>query len=224
MEHMQEKARENERPGGGENETARDRRQTEAEQTEPRDHGDWDLLLSRMKEGDKDAFRRLYMETARSVYGYALSVIRNPQDAEEIMQDVYVAAWTQCAGYEPAGKPLAWLFTITRNLCYGCLRRQTAAPLSLDSLMEEETAWEPADPRDSLEAASEQQALLRAMDVLTEEERRLVLLHAVGSMKHREIAENLRLPLATVLSKYSRALKKLRKELTGETKNFSNKS
>jgi RNA polymerase sigma-70 factor (ECF subfamily) len=55
-----------------------------------------------------------------------------------------------------------------------------------------------------------------AMAALTDEERRVVLLHAVTGLKHREIAALLELPLATVLSKYHRAIKKLKKQLEGD--------
>lgn len=53
---------------------------------------DYDRLLLLMKEGDREAFRCLYEETAKSVYGYALSILKNPQDAEEAMQDAYLSA------------------------------------------------------------------------------------------------------------------------------------
>ena len=55
--------------------------------------------------------------------------------------------------------------------------------------------------------------LEQCMKLLTDEERQIVVLHAVGGFKHREIAELTELPLPTVLSKYSRAIKKLRKHL-----------
>ena len=58
-------------------------------------------------------------------------------------------------------------------------------------------------------------ALLR---LLTEEERQIVVLHAVSGMKHREIAALLKMNLSTVLSKYNRALKKLREAAKGETR------
>ena len=56
----------------------------------------------------------------------------------------------------------------------------------------------------------------QALASLGEEERRIVLLHAVTGMKHREIAALLELPLPTVLSKYHRALKKMRAYLEGD--------
>ena len=169
-----------------------------------------DRLLLLMKEGDREAFRCLYEETAKSVYGYALSILKNPQDAEEAMQDTYLAVWDQAGRYHSDGKPMAWIFTITKNLCYMRLRRQMSqGGISLDELKEQESGWEPGQLCEDIELAPEKHVLLEALKSLKEEERSIILLHDAGGMKHREIAELLDLPLATVLSKYHRAMKKL---------------
>lgn len=175
-----------------------------------------DRLLLLIKERDRDAFRLLYEETAKNVYGYALSIVKNPQDAEEIMQDTYVTVWNQAGQYCSDGKPMAWIFTIARNLCYMRLRRQTAwNGVSLEELKEQESGWEPGELCGDIEMAPEKQALLEALKTLKEEERTMVLLHDASGMKHREIADTLGIPLSTVLSKYRRALKKLEKAMTG---------
>ena len=174
-----------------------------------------DRLLLLIKERDRDAFRLLYEETAKNVYGYALSIVKNPQDAEEIMQDAYVTVWNQAGQYCSDGKPMAWIFTIARNLCYMRLRRQTAwNGVSLEELKEQESGWEPGELCGDIEMAPEKQALLEALKTLKEEERTMVLLHDASGMKHREIADTLGIPLSTVLSKYRRALKKLEKAMT----------
>ena len=165
-------------------------------------------LLLLMKTGDQEAFRKLYERTARSIYSYALSILKHPQDAEEVMQDTYLTAWNQAGQYKSEGKPMAWLFTIARNLCYMRLRRQRDyLQVSYEELEEEE----PGELCPQIELAPEKETLLKALSALGEEERKIVLLHDAGEMKHREIAEYLGCPLSTVLSKYRRALKKLQK-------------
>jgi RNA polymerase sigma-70 factor (ECF subfamily) len=57
---------------------------------------------------------------------------------------------------------------------------------------------------------------MEAMRVLSDEERQIVILHAVSGVKHREIAKIMEMPLPTVLSKYNRAMKKLKKKMQGE--------
>ena len=174
---------------------------------------DEDRLLLLMKTGDMEAFRRLYELTAKAIYSYALSILKQPQDAEEVMQDTYLTAWRQAARYETEGKPMAWLLTIARNLCYMRLRRQKDHPcVSYEELEQEE----PGELCSRIELAPEKQMLLDALAALGEDERKIVLLHDAGNMKHREIAQLLGIPLSTVLSKYRRALKRLQRLMDGE--------
>ena len=170
-----------------------------------------DRLLLLMKAGDQEAFRSLYELTAKSIYSYALSILKHPQDAEEVMQDTYLSAWNQVGQYKDEGKPMAWLLTIARNLCYMRLRRQKDHPQVSYEELEEET---PGELCARIEMAPEKQILLEALSELSEEERKIVLLHDAGQMKHREIADYMSYPLSTVLSKYHRAMKKLQKVLT----------
>lgn len=172
-----------------------------------------EVLLKRVGLGDQEAFSQLYENTNRSMYSFILSVVRHPQDAEEIMQESYLKVWTSAAGYKPQGKPLAWMFTIAKNLCYMRFRDQKHdSDLTLEDLNGEETG----EVCPQIEQAADKLVLLAALDILKEEERKIVLLHASAGMKHREIAAGLGLPLATVLSKYNRAMKKLENYLREE--------
>ena len=150
-------------------------------------------LLRRVSLGDRDAFLLLYQNTDRTVYSFILSIMKNPQDAEEVMQETYMKIWTSASSYQSRGKPLAWIFTIARNLCYMKFRDQKhRADIGLEELTGE------------------------ALELLKEDERQIVLLHASAGLKHREIASSLGMPLATVLSKYNRAIKKLKQNLREE--------
>ncbi len=98
-------------------------------------------LLLRVAQGDKEAFQRLYQNTDKTIYGFILSILRNPQDAEEIMQETYLKIWTSAAGYKSQGKPLAWMFTIARNLCYMKFRDQKREAI-LVFLTSQKENWE----------------------------------------------------------------------------------
>ena len=129
------------------------------------------------------------------------------------MQETYLKRWTSAASYHSQGKPLAWIFTIARNLCYMKFRDQKRqADMGLDELNGEETG-EVCLP---LENLADAMVLRSALEVLKEDERQIVLLHASAGLKHREIAADLQMPLATVLSKYNRAIKKLKQYLREE--------
>jgi len=170
-------------------------------------------LLKRISSGNQDAFRELYQNTDRTIYSFILSIVRNPQDAEEIMQETFLKVWTSASSYQSQGKPLAWMFTIARNLCYMRFReRKHQADIALDELTGEEAGAVCLQ----LENLADAMVLQSALEILKEEERQIVLLHAAAGLKHREIAANLRMPLSTVLSKYNRAMKKLEKHLSEE--------
>ena len=155
----------------------------------------------------------LYQNTDRTVYSFILSIMKNPQDAEEVMQETYMKIWTSASSYQSRGKPLAWIFTIARNLCYMKFRDQKhRADIGLEELTGEETG-ELCLP---LENLADAMALRAALELLKEDERQIVLLHASAGLKHREIAASLGMPLATVLSKYNRSIKKLKQNLREE--------
>ena len=166
-------------------------------------------LLGRVGRGDLTALESLYLQTEKAVYALALSILRNPDDAQDVTQEVYLKVRAAAHLYVPQGKPLAWLFTITRNLCRDLQRVQARTGQAPDGLEDDVRFSYVSDPTDRL-------VLEAALKTLGEEERQVVLLHAVSGLKHREIAQDLGLPLSTVLSRYNRALKKLKRHLTEE--------
>lgn len=170
-------------------------------------------LLLKVAGGDAKAFQKLYQNTDRTIYSFILSIIRNPQDAEEIMQETFLKVWTSAGSYQSQGKPLAWMFTIARNLCYMKFRdKKHEADIGLSDLSE----MEMGEFCPQIEDAADKMVLYAALHILKEEERQIVLLHTTAGLKHREIAADLELPLATVLSKYNRAMKKLKNHLREE--------
>lgn len=167
-------------------------------------HQELDRLLTAVAAGDMEAFEQLYHATHASVYAFALSILKNSHDAQDVLHDCFVAIYGAAAGYRSSGKPMAWIITVTRNLCLKLIReREKTASLSL------------GDWRDHIDICTQMTAddkvvLEQCMERLSDEERQIVVLHAVAGFKHREISEMLDLALPTVLSKYHRAIKKLR--------------
>nr|WP_314458435.1 RNA polymerase sigma factor [uncultured Clostridium sp.] len=172
-----------------------------------------EALLKKVAEGDQEAFQQLYQNTDRTMYSFILSIIKHPQDAEEILQEVYLKIWTSAKSYKSQGKPLAWMFTIARNLCYMKFREQKH---DSDITLEDLSGTETGEVCSEIEMAADKMVLLAALSILKEEEREVVLLHTSAGMKHREIAASLKIPLATALSRYNRAMKKLENYLREE--------
>lgn len=171
-----------------------------------------DRWLSQIAGGDRDALAQLYHAVSASVYAYSLSILKNVHDAEDVLQECFISIHASAFRYRPHGKPLAWIITIARNLCLMRLRdRGKAAELSLE------------DWKDLLSTCEEMTTLDKiivseCLNRLAEQERQIVVLHAVAGFKHREIAEFLSIPLATVLSKYHRAIQKMRKHIGKENR------
>jgi len=170
-----------------------------------------DKYIYRIAEGDKSYLGSLYEATKSAIYGFALSLIKNPVDAEDILQDVYVHIYNGAKTYKSKGKPMAWMLTITRNLAFMKIRDQGKTTL----LSPEDISFV-----DQPAVTDEDRMVLQAMlNDLNDEERQIVVLHSLTGLKHREIADLLKMPLSTVLSKYNRAIKKLRNILEEEEAN-----
>ena len=163
--------------------------------------------IQRMSQGDKEALGHFYDETKSVIYGFVLSILKHSNDAEDILQETYLRIYHNAGRYESKGNPMPWVLTIARRLATDKLRERTRR--SWVAAEDAEAEWvhlaaDPGmDPEDRL-------MLELALKNLNAEELQIVMLHAVGGMKHREIAKLTEIPLATVLSKYHRSLKKLR--------------
>ncbi len=165
-------------------------------------------LLQEVAGGSRDALSRLYEQAGAAVYGFALSILKNPHSAEDVMQETFLQVFSSARSYQGRGKPMAWILTIARNLSLMKLREQkriSQTPL--------EEMWDLQSGDKGLEKKEDKILLDGVLQSLTEEERQILMLHATSGLKHREIAAMLKLPLPTVLSKYRRALLKLEKRL-----------
>jgi RNA polymerase sigma factor (sigma-70 family) len=162
-------------------------------------------LILQMAEGNKDAFRDLYSQTSGAIYGFALSILRNHQDAENVMHDAFIRIYRSASTYRPMGKPMAWILTIVKRLCFTRLKTL--------KISEDISDYENILPASGNEQTLDGLILRETLELLSFKERQIVILHALTGMKHREIAELLDMPEGTVTSKYKRALEKMRKEL-----------
>lgn len=172
-----------------------------------------DECIAKIANKSAEALSDLYRETSTAVFAYALSILKNRHDAEDILHDCYIQIYQSAWQYSSRGKPMAWIFTITRNLCMHKFRRDSKV-IDLPS-----DDWEAY--LESKEGMSVEEKLIvrKCMSSLPTEDLQIVLLHAVAGYKLREIAEMLGISLSTVLSKHSRSIKKLKQSLEEESRN-----
>ena len=181
-----------------------------AEEIEDRDKKIDDLIYQ-MSLGDKDAIGKLYELISDIVYAYALSKMKDTHDAEDVMHDTFVKIFRYASRYVKQGKPMAWIFTIEINI----IKRHKELKgrhISYDESIGEDVPCEVSAEENLIKS----DLVSKMLNVLDEAEREIVILHAVSGLKHREIASLIGIPLATVLSKYSRAIKKIQKEMEEE--------
>lgn len=166
-----------------------------------------ETLFYKISVGDKAAFCELYAKTGNAVYSYALSLLRNPEDAEDAMQETYLKIRSAAHLYTPMGKPMAWIFTIAKNICLMKYRQQKhRTVIPFEEIQETPDCSQIQDREDRI-------VLETAFEILSREECQVIILHAVAGLKHREISDLLHLSLSAVLSKYNRGIKKLRHQL-----------
>ena len=183
--------------------------QTQARTTEEEGQRQLEKLLLAVAAGDREALAALYGQSRTAVYALALSYLHNSHDAQDVTQDTFIRVWDSAAQYRAQGSPMGWLLAICRNLSLMKLRQRGRQADSDDR------AWDAVAAGESGLSPEDRALLQTALAALEQEERQVVLLHAVSGLKHREIAALLQRPLATILSKYRRALKKLRVHMEG---------
>ena len=172
--------------------------------TELRKQLEIEQLIIDIAQGDSHAIEMLYRKTSKNIFGYALSILKNPTDTEDVLHDCYMQIIKRASSYQSVGKPMAWVMTIAKNLCYDAMRERKKT-----KMLPEMEQFKTIAEQNNL--SHEESILLNeCMNGLCDGDRQIVVLHAICGYKHYEIADWLQLPLSTVLSKYRRALLKLR--------------
>ena len=158
--------------------------------------------------GDVDAMDILYSTIKTDVYAFALSKVYNKNDADDILQDTFLRIYENAKLYVPLGKPMAWVFTVELNI----INRYFQLKSRYDVLNDETIIHDIVDESNySKNNEIQDEYLITLLESLDEFEREVISLHLVSDLKFREIAEMLNKPLSTILSKYNRAIKKMRK-------------
>lgn len=167
---------------------------------------------------DERALLALYEATLSRVYGLVLRLVRRPQLAEEVAEEVFFQVWRQAPRFDPErGRPLTWLLGMARSRAIDAIRRE--ARFQHEELDEESAPLSAptAESGDELLAVAQGHAELhRALLLLKPQPRQLVALAFFNGLSHEEIASQTSLPLGTVKSQIRRALITLREAL-GDT-------
>jgi RNA polymerase sigma-70 factor (ECF subfamily) len=182
----------------------------------PADEAD---LVRAAQAGDSRAFAEIVRRYQRAIYRVAYGFTRVPADADDLAQETFVRAYQAIKRFR-VGEPLyPWLARIASNLALSLLRRRRRRPESaLEPLVEAGMQWGVEDdPGRSVIDRERRQHLQEAMAELKPEHQSVLVLRAVQEMSYEEIAQTLKVPLGTVMSRLSRARAELRARLEART-------
>lgn len=150
-----------------------------------------------------EEFKQLFDEHKKHVFAIALSILRDFELSEDVLQEVFIKLFKHLKQNEISNIK-SWLISVSRNTALDLYRKKKREITGFDDVFFEQAQITTTDPLDKI-------VLSKYIELLDCEERQIVILKDISGMKHREIAKILELPLGTVLWKYSRALKILKK-------------
>ena len=161
-----------------------------------------EALLAEMANGNERSFRLLYEAQAKRVYAIALRLLRDPQSAEDAVQEAFVKLWRTAGRYDVArGSAKAWVGIIARNCALDLGRRRQPAADYDEAVLAllEADAVEPPDPK-----------LGRCLGQLPGDQAKAIVTMYTYGFSHSELSEQLDLPLGTIKSWVRRGMQSLK--------------
>jgi RNA polymerase sigma-70 factor (ECF subfamily) len=171
-----------------------------------------EALLGRLREADPRAFEALVMAYQHRVFGIALRMMRDPVEAEDVAQEVFLRAHRGIDRFRGEAKISTWLYAITSRVCLNRL----AAPARRRHVGDDVIASIPsaeADPASEAARGEVEAALHRAIAELSDDRRIVVILRDIEGLTYEEIADALALEPGTVRSRLHRARTELKDKL-----------
>jgi RNA polymerase sigma-70 factor (ECF subfamily) len=165
------------------------------------------------QEHELASFEETMLPHLDAAHNLARWLLRNEQDAEDVVQEAYLRAFRSFGGFR-GSNGRAWLLKIVRNTSYTLLKKNHAVDLT--TTFDEEihaTGYDSASPATILEHAEDAELIEKAMDELPAEFREVVALRHQEGLSYNEIADIAQLAPGTVMSRLARARVKLKERL-----------
>lgn len=165
--------------------------------------------------GDRQALEAIYRHESRFLLGVALRIVRQRQQAEDVLHDAFMAIWTKAASFDGAlGSGRGWIYSVTRNLALNSVRNG-AREVSVDeetaeALDAELSLQNHAEVADAFELRASLGKLNDCLSQLEPARRNCILYAYVDGCSHGEIAERTQTPLGTVKAWIKRSMGSLR--------------
>ncbi|HEX6586090.1 MAG TPA: sigma-70 family RNA polymerase sigma factor [Solirubrobacterales bacterium] len=177
-----------------------------------------EALLAGFATGDPRTAAAFVRRFQGRVYGLALTIVRQPQIAEEVAQETFARVWKHAGAYdERKGRVSTWLLSITRNLAIDVTRMRRIDPVDPEVIAAELSLQDQSPATDEMGLPPDEREQLRAaISDLPEDQRRVLVLAAYTGRTAREISEIEAVPLGTVKTRIRTAMLKLRDQLEVE--------
>jgi len=167
-------------------------------------------LLARSAQGDRQSFASLYQQTSAALYGMCLHLLRNKDEAQDVLQETYIQVWHHAGEYHAdRGTPITWLMSIGRYRCLDALRRRRHH-VDFDQVASVKMS-EDAGPMERADAQLDRQRLSDCLKDLDERYRSTIEMAYFRGFTHQELAVAMGQPLGTTKSLVRRGLSVLRR-------------
>jgi RNA polymerase sigma factor (sigma-70 family) len=162
------------------------------------------------RQAESTSFEEAMLPHLDAAHNLARWLLRNEQDAQDVVQEAYLRAFKSFAGFH-GSNGRAWLLTIVRNTSYTLLKKNRAVDLT--TTFDEEihaSGYESVSPATILEHSEDAELIREAMDELPAEFREILTLRHQEGLSYKEIADIAQIPPGTVMSRLARARAKLK--------------
>lgn len=172
------------------------------------------LLAKRIKEGDLSAFDLLYHTYSQKLYGFAFSMLKNHDDAKEIVQDTFLKIWEKRKMINPLGSLQAFLFSVSYHTAIDLIRKRFKDDQYRTYLQDQFSDYESVTEKEPIYYQELIGMLDKIVSELPEQRKKIYLLSREEGLSHKEIAEKLNISVKTVENQITLALKAIRTQLT----------
>jgi len=171
-------------------------------------------LVERCRQGDLGAFEEVYRTHSGRLYSVAYRMVGNAADAEDLLQEIFLAAHRKLESFRGESALGTWLYRLAVNLCLDYLRSRTGRAIQVTDALDDEHPMADTASRGLAERTVTKMDLERALAQLPEGCRMAFVLHDIEGLEHREVAEAMGIAEGTSKSQVHKARLRLRALLT----------